>query len=143
MSEQSIQQDAPLGSDPEADPDAYLAEHGVDYLARDVTIMVGRRRLTREGVLAISEGTVVMFKDGEGSAVDRAVAVAPATEATLVSKPRIEFGASFILTLGDMTFKVLPEATYVGKSFGVLSQIKRARASVSAFEVALEEAKRA
>ena len=120
-----------------------LAGYGIDYAARNVIIMVGRRELTGRGVLAIADGSVVMFEAGDGPVAERLIVAAPATRAEVLSVPRIGLGASLVLSVGQTRYKVMPESTYVGMTFGVRTAIKRARASVAAFQDALDRAKRA
>jgi hypothetical protein len=124
----------------DSDPARYLAARGIDYVARNVIIMVSRREITGQGALAVMEGSVVMFEEGDGPIAKRLIAALPATEVEVLSKPRIGLGSSLVLRVGDTTYKVMPEATHVGKTFGVLKAISRARASVAAFEEALHAA---
>jgi hypothetical protein len=140
MTEDEVRTTAAERADEAAEFERYSAEQ-VDYVAEDVIVAVGHRELTSDGVLMIVEGSVAIFEAGDGPVADRMIVLAPATEARLVSKPKIGLGASFVLELGDTRYKVVPEAGYVGKTFVGPGAIKRGRASVAAFEAALEGAR--
>jgi hypothetical protein len=141
VTEDEIRGPAPEGAGEAVDLERYFSEH-VDYVAEDVIVGVGLRTLTRDGVLMIVEGSVAIFEAGDGPVADRMIAFGPAAEARLVSRPKIGLGASFVLELGDTEYKLVPEAGYVRKTFVGPGAIKRGRASVAAFETALEGARR-
>jgi hypothetical protein len=114
---------------------------GMDYLARNVIVMAGQHTITTDGALAIADGTVVLSEEGDGPTMEREIAGVPVADARVVAKPAIGLGASLVLQLGEATFKVLPEATYVGKTWSTIGRVKRARESVAAFEQALARAR--
>lgn len=110
-----------------------------DYGVENVAISIGRRRLTDDGLLILTEGNVFLLIAGEEPVEERIIDAAPAAEID-VSKPSIGMGMLLKMAIGDTTYLVSPESIERG-AFVTPKKIKRARAAVAEFETAFDAAR--
>jgi hypothetical protein len=107
-----------------------------EYLAEHVGIGRGMRYVTKEGLLVISGGEVLLLLTP-----DEIIDSAPVSEVEILSKPKASFGTALSLKLRDETYKVEPEGMSQGLGLFSRKRLRRSKAAVEDFESALEAAR--
>jgi hypothetical protein len=109
-----------------------------DYIAVHAGIAVDRRVITRNGVVIILDGDVILVKAGDGPMLNRVIAAVPIHDVSMVAKAWASLGMAMALRMGDTTYTVRPEAVSHGIRIVTPRGFRRAREAVRVFEAVLK-----